>query len=278
MTDQHPAESAWRRFWNRGGWWKALIVVVVYYALYQGLSLLLVGPLYSALAPEEGSPAFILLTTALPIAIGCVLLVLFALSLGWLKELFGPQPIRGSWWMWIAVATVLVFNVIHLITLDYGEAGAGVVAAWLFTGLFIGFAEETLTRGFAVNLLRKAGYKEFVVALLSSLLFAALHAGNVFTTDQGPLATAFQVFYTFFFGICMYLTLRVTGNLIWPILLHASTDPTIFLSAQYPTEGALATIGAQGNIAVIVAGLILVWFIRGRVQPKDDFAVDPKLA
>ena len=278
MTDQQPTESAWRRFWNRGGWWKALIVVVVYYAIYQGLSLLLVAPLYNALKPAEGTPEFILLTVALPIVFGGIILVLFALSLGWLKELFGPQPIRGSWWMWIAVAAVLLFNVLHLITLDYGKAGAGVVVAWLVTGLFIGFAEENLTRGFAVNLLRKAGYKEFVVALLSSLLFAALHAGNLFTTDQGPLATGFQVVYTFFFGICMYLTLRVTGNLIWPILLHASTDPTIFLSAQYPTESTLATIGAQGNWAVMIVGLILVWFIRGRVQPKDEFAVEPKLA
>ena len=278
MTDQQPTESAWRRFWNRGGWWKALLVVVVYYALYQGFSLLLVSPIYAAVKPEEGSPAYILITTALPIALGGVILVLFALSIGWLKELFGPQPIRGSWWMWIAVAAVLVFNVIHLVTLDYGDAGLEVVFTWLLAGLFIGFAEETLTRGFAVNLLRKAGYREFVVALLSSLLFAVLHAGNLFTTDQGPLATGFQVLYTFFFGICMYLTLRVTGNLIWPILLHASTDPTIFLSTQYPTEGTLATIGAQGNFAVIFVGLILMWFIRGRVQPKDEFAVEPKLA
>ena len=273
-----PQTSAWRRFWNRGGWWKALLVVVVYYGLYQGLSLLLVSPIYAAVKPEAGSPAYILITTALPIALGGVILVLFALSLGWLKELFGPQPIRGSWWMWIAVAAVLVFNVIHLVTLDYGDAGLEVVFTWLLAGLFIGFAEETLTRGFAVNLLRKAGYREFVVALLSSLLFAVLHAGNLFTTDQGPLATGFQVLYTFFFGICMYLTLRVTGNLIWPILLHASTDPTIFLSTQYPTESTLATVGAQGNIVVIVVGLILVWFIRGRVQPKDEFAVEPKLA
>ena len=277
-TTTSAATSGWKRFWERGGFWKALLVVVVYYALYQGLSLVLVGPLYEAIAPEEGSPAFILITTALPIALGGVILVLFAVSIGWLRELFGPQPIRGKGWMWIAVAAVLVFNVIHLITLDYGKAGAGVVAAWLFTGLFIGFAEETLTRGFAVNLLRKAGYREFVVAVLSSLLFAALHSGNLFTTDQGPLATGFQVVYTFFFGICMYLTLRVTGNLIWPILLHASTDPTIFLSVSYPTESTLATIGSQGNPVVIIVGLILMWFIRGRVQPKDEFAVDAKLA
>lgn len=270
--------SAWKRFWERGGWWKALLLVVVYYGLYQGMSFLIVSPLYAAVSPEEGSPAFILLTTALPIALAIVVLVVFALSVGWLKELFGPQPIRGSWWMWIAVAAVLVFNVLHLLTIDYGKAGFEVVATWLLTGLFIGFAEETLTRGFAVNLLRKAGYREFVVALLSSLLFAVLHAGNLFTTDQGPLATGFQVLYTFFFGICMYLTLRVTGNLIWPILLHASTDPTIFLSAEYPTESTLATIGAQGNVVVILVGLILVWFVRGRVKPKDEFAVEPKLA
>lgn len=279
VTDQQTTESAWKRFWNRGGWWKALIVVVVvYYGIYQALAFFVVKPLFENVWGEAGTPLNVLLTTALPIFLGGIVLVVFALSLGWLKELFGPQPIRGSWWMWIGVAAVLVFNVLHLITLDYGKAGAGVVAAWLFTGLFIGFAEETLTRGFAVNLLRKAGYREFVVALLSSLLFAALHAGNLFTTDQGPLATGFQVVYTFAFGVCMYLTLRVTGNLIWPILLHASTDPTIFLSTEFPTDGALATVGAQGNFAVIFAGLILIWFVRGRVYPKDEFAVEPKLA
>lgn len=174
MTSPQPTaqstESAWKRFWNRGGWWKSLLVVVAYYALYQGLSILLVQPLYNAFRPEQGTPAFILLTVALPIALGGVILIVFALSLGWLRELFGPQPIRGSWWMWIAVAAVLVFNVLHLVSIDYAEAGAGVVAAWLFTGLFIGFAEEVLTRGIVVNLLRKAGYREFLVAVLSSLL------------------------------------------------------------------------------------------------------------
>ena len=56
--------------------------------------------------------------------------------------------------------------------------------------------------GVVVNLMRKAGRGEIAVAL---------------------------VVYTFFFGIIMYLALRLTGSLIWPILLHASTDPTLFL-------------------------------------------------
>ena len=34
--------------------------------------------------------------------VGSVILALFLVSVGWLHEVFGPQPIRGSRWMWIA--------------------------------------------------------------------------------------------------------------------------------------------------------------------------------
>ncbi|WP_217184928.1 hypothetical protein [Streptomyces sp. AC495_CC817] len=76
----------------------------------------------------------------------------------------------------------------------------------------------------------------------------------------------------------MYLTLRVTGNLIWPILLHASTDPSIFLLGSYPTTGAVAGIANLGNPVVVVLGLLLLIFIRGRVTAKDDAGLAPTLA
>lgn len=266
------AKSGWKRFWDRGGWWKAVLFVAVYYGVYLALGNFIVAPLLGGSFGEEGSAQYILLTTALPIFLACIVLVVFAISVGWLKELFGRQPIRGSWWMWIPVAVVLVFNVIHLFTIDYAEAGADVVGSWLLAGLFIGFAEETVTRGFVVNLMRRAGHREILVALASAGLFAAMHLGNVFTTTQGLPATLIQVGYTFFFGICMYLALRVTGNLVWPILLHASTDPTIFLSTEHSTGGALAVFGGLGNVAVIFTGLVFVFFIRGRVA-KDAYGL-----
>jgi len=133
-------------------------------------------------------------------------------------------------------------------------------------GLFIGFAEETLTRGLVVTLMRKGGYREIVVATVSAALFAALHAGNLLS-GQPLLATLFQLVYTFAFGILMYLSLRVTGNLIWPILLHATTDPSIFLQAEYPLPGALTSFAGLGNIVVVVVGLVLLVFIRGKVEP-----------
>ena len=275
-TESARGTNGWRRFWERGGWWRALLLVVAYYALYQ-LGSFAFLPLVTS---TDDPAALTWFGTALPIALGGVLLVLFAWSVGWLRELFGPQPIRGRGWMWIAVAVVLVFNVLRFATIDYGAAGAGVVVAWVVAGLFIGFAEEVLTRGFVVNLMRKGGYREIVVALVSALLFALLHSGNLLS-GQSPLATGFQLVYTFAFGILMYLSLRVTGNLIWPILLHATTDPSIFLQSAYPADGALTAIAAQGNIAVVIAGIVLLFFIRGKVEPTASVAepgIDTKVA
>lgn len=260
MTSAPESVSPWRRFWEKGGWWRSLLVVIAYFAIYQGVPLL-----FAPLFPTAQDPAAtIWLFTVIPIAFGGLVLVAFAWSLGWLAELFGPQPIRGRGWMWVAVAVVLTFNIVHFATIDYAKAGAGVVIAWLVAGLCIGFAEETLTRGFVVNLMRKHDYREIAVACVSAALFALLHAGNLLT-GQSLIATAIQLVYTFAFGILMYLTLRVTGNLIWPILLHASTDPSIFLSTLYPTQGAAAALGGLGNPVVIIAGLALLIFIRGRV-------------
>ncbi|MFE4949213.1 type II CAAX prenyl endopeptidase Rce1 family protein [Leifsonia sp. NPDC056665] len=258
---EHETSSPWRRFWEKGGWWRSLLVVVAYFVIYQGVPLLF-APLFPT-AP--GPAAAIWLFTIIPITFGGLVLVAFAWSLGWLRELFGPQPIRGRGWMWIAVAVVLLFNVLRFAAVDYAKAGAGVVVAWLVAGLCVGFAEETLTRGFVVNLMRKHGYREIAVASVSAALFAALHAGNLLT-GQSVFATALQLLYTFAFGILMYLALRVTGNLVWPILLHASTDPSTFLSTLYPTQGPVAAFAGLGNPAVIVTGLILLIFIRGRVS------------
>ncbi|WP_424464726.1 CPBP family intramembrane glutamic endopeptidase [Pseudoclavibacter helvolus] len=257
------ATSRWTQFWERGKWWRALLLVVAYYVLYQ-LGGLLFVPLKAGMEP--GSAGTVIVDFVLPIALGGLLLVGFALSVGWLRELFARQPIRGRGWMWIAVAVVLTFNVLRFATLDYAAAGLDVIFAWLLAGLCIGFAEEVLTRGYVVNLMRKAGHSEIATATVSAALFAAMHSGNALG-GQSIFATAIQVLYTFAFGICMYLTLRVTGNLLWPILLHASTDPSIFLSAAHPGDGPLASVAALGNFPVILFGFVAIFFIRGRAHP-----------
>lgn len=261
------SDTAWARFWRTGRWWKALLLAVGYLVLYQLLSFSVVPLL--PFAGEPGSASSVAITYAVPILLGSLLLVAFGASVGWLRPLFARQPIGGRGWMWIAVAIVLVFNILHLCSIDYGSAGIEYVLTWMLTGLFIGFAEEVLTRGYVVRIMRNAGHREIVVALVSAALFALLHAGNLLV-GQAFFATAFQLLYTFFFGILMYLALRVTRTLLAPILLHASTDPAIFLQTQYPAGGALGSVAGLGNIAVIVTGVVLVFFIRGRVDRSAD--------
>lgn len=254
--------SSWKRFWERGGWWRSLLLVIGYYALWQGMTLLL-GPLLSAV-PKDDAPLVVFMSYGVPVALGCVLLVVFGLSVGWLRELFGAQPIRGGWWMWIAVAVTVLFNVLHFAATDYATSGPGIVIAWVVSSLFVGFSEELLTRGFVVTLMRRAGHREIVVAVTSAALFALLHAGNLLS-GQSLLATGFQLLYTFAFGICMYLAMRVGGSILWPILIHGTTDSATFLFTSYPGSGALATLATQGNIVVIITGLVLLIFIRGRI-------------
>jgi len=275
LNAQTDAAGSWRGFWNRGDWWRALILVVVYYGVYQLLSLL-VGAVFGTeggLRGAKNSAMDVFIGTGLPILLGAIVLLAFAASLGWLRELFGPQPVRGRGWMWVGVAVVLAINLSAFFSIDFGAAGVALVASWLLTGLFVGLAEELLTRGFVVTMMRKAGRGEIAVALVSAALFAALHAGNFFTTNQGLSTTATQVVYTFFFGIIMYLALRVTGRLIWPILLHASTDPTLFLFAAHPAVGnPLGIIASLSTYIVIATGVVLlVVFIvseRRRARPE----------
>lgn len=265
-------ESGWRAFWNRGGWWKALIVVVAYAVVYQLIGLGVGAVWGGAVDPENllATPESIFVALTLPILLGGVVLVLFGWSLGWLRELFGRQPVTGSWWMWIAVVLVIVPVILRLVATNWSAYSVAIVLTMLATGLCIGFAEELLTRGFVVNLVRKAGHGERLVFVLSSLFFALLHSVNLLS-GQSPLQVGLTVIYTFGFGAMMYLSLRVTGRLIWPILLHAATDPTTFLAtggvdAHTASEGSAGLLSLAGifNYVYIVFALLAIFLVKGR--------------
>jgi hypothetical protein len=163
MTDRSaPSPTKWKQFWERGGWWKALILAAVYYGVYQliGVGVLAIFPKSSDVRGPDGSATEIFFDTALPILLTSIVLLAFAASLGWLRELFAAQTIRGRRWMWIGVALVLALNISSLLGIDYDRAGLPLVMSWLFTGLCVGLAEELDSRGFVVALMRKAGHPE----------------------------------------------------------------------------------------------------------------------
>ncbi|MFF5790864.1 CPBP family intramembrane glutamic endopeptidase [Paeniglutamicibacter sp. NPDC012692] len=268
--------SKWKSFWNRGGWWKALAFAVVYLALYELVPLAASPFLGGAIDNDNifATPQSIFVAVTLGLVIGSLILAAFAWSVGWLpRPLFARQPVKGSRWMWIAPALVLAPIVLRLFGTDYGRYSAGVVAMMFVTGAFVGFSEELLTRGVAVTLLRRRGYGEWAVAALSSLIFALLHSVNLLSGQ--PLSTvAATVGYTFAFGMLMYLTLRVTGNLVWPMLLHALTDPATMLASggidvdNSGTQNPLLSAAGLSTMLVIAAGFILLVFIRGNARGR----------
>lgn len=261
----------WRSFWDRGGWWRALLFVAGYLVIYEGagwaLTTLLAGEIDTS--NQLATAPSVLVSIALPLVVGALVLVFFVRSARWGAASFTRQAVSGRWWMWVFVALALIPIVLRLLGIDYGAFAPGVIPAVFFAGLLIGFTEELVYRGIVVKLLRDAGHREITVAVLSSLLFALSHSINAVTGK--PLATvAVTVVYTFGFGILMYLTLRVTGSIVWPMLLHALTDPTTMLATggldtnTLGTENVFLSVAGPFNYIFVVAGLIALFFIRGR--------------
>ncbi|MFF2369116.1 CPBP family intramembrane glutamic endopeptidase [Agromyces sp. NPDC058110] len=274
-------ESGWRGFWNRGGWWKALLAVVGYLVFYRIAGVL---ALFASLpfpndpnapAGPLGSPFYLFFTLTLPLVFGAAFLVWFVWSVRWFSVVFGPQPVRGRWWMWIFVAVAIIPIVARLVGIDYGLYGAGVVVLVFASGLLVGFTEELLYRGIVVNLLRANGHREIGVAVISSALFAASHLVNLFS-GQGGASVGLTVVYTFGFGILMYLAMRVTGSIIAPMLIHGFTDPTTMLATggidagNLTTENPLLAFAEPFNFVIIVAGLLALFFIRGRAKSPAE--------
>lgn len=263
----------WRAFWNRGGWWKALVAAIVYLALYLGAGQLIGLIAGDAIDRDDllATPQSVFIALGLPPLVGGVILVLFAWSVGWLRPLFARRPQQPRRWMWIAPVLVVLAIVLRAAGIDYGSYTAAVILATFAAGIFVGFAEELLTRGVVVDLLRRHGYGEWAVMLLSTLVFALLHSANLlsgFSLDTVLLTVGFA----FGFGICMYLTLRVTGTILVPMLLHALYDPTVILATGgVDADGAseahnpLVALGGLSTFAFLLLAVIALFLVRGRI-------------
>ena len=84
---------------------------------------------------------------------------------------------------------------------------------------------------------------------------------------------AVTVVYTFCFGMCMYLAMRVTGTIWAAIVLHGLTDPTTILSTGGVDEavngqggGAWGTVAALATIAFMVFAVVAAFLVRGKAH------------
>jgi uncharacterized protein len=266
--DETVQRQGLKGFFDKGGFWRLLVVVIAYMAIYLGASKLPSlfgwgkGDLLSGIPTVFAQLTFALI-------VGAVVLALFTGWLGWNSELYGRQRIYRSWWMWLGPILVLAPILMRVGGIDWGARPLSIAAFVIFSGLFVGFVEELLCRGIAVKMLRTAGHGELVVAALSSLTFALLHSANLLS-GQRLATTGLQIFYTFGFGVLMYLTLRTTRFLLVAMLLHGFTDPMGILASGGIGDAATAKdvnvllqIAGDWLFVVGFGGLILLFFVRG---------------
>lgn len=275
-------EGALSRYVNTPRTYKVLVVLVVYLVFYLGVALL-IGWVAGDRIDDDNVVAdarSVFLALALPTLIGAASLLVFARRVGWLSAIFGRQPVRGSWWMWGAPFLVFAAIAGHVAQISGDRLNAADLAAFIALGVGVGLAEEVATRGVAVKMLRDAGHGERFVAVGSSLLFALMHSVNLFA-GMSVKTVVSTILYTFGFGMCMYLTMRVTGTIWAAILLHGLTDPTTTMATgaldrSLPGSSDVTTamlVAAIATFGLIAFGVVASFLVRGRAQQTSPLLV-----
>lgn len=257
---------------------KVVAFVLAYLVLYVGFSQLLGLAAGDHIDDDNvvSDATSIVLALAVPVLVGAAALIWFVRHMGWTREIFGRQPVRGSRWMWIAPILVIVPIVGHLARVPWSDWTAPELVALVLVGIGVGLAEEIATRGVVVKLLRDSGHRERYVAVGSSVAFALMHLSNLIAGME--LKTVLStVVYTFGFGMCMYLTMRVTGTIWAAVVLHGLTDPTTILttggvdaSVHRTDQSTIALISVLGTFAIIGFGIVAAFCVRGPDSPRVD--------
>lgn len=194
----------------------------------------------------------------LPIGAGAVLLAVATTWLGWWDAALVMPARTGPAWVLVVPVLLGLVGLINVATIDFRSARARLIPLILVGTLVVGFAEELVTRGVLVVGLREGGASEVAVWLVTSVLFALLHAMNALF-GQSVATTIRQVVMTFFAGTAFYLTLMSTGYLVVGMALHALWD--------LGTLGIIATEREQKPIAGLLGllsfavSLVAVWFV-----------------
>lgn len=216
--------------------------------------------------------------------IGGVLLILYIkkvykIRVGIRKE----NLIKGVFWYGLTIV-LFVAGILVLNRSDYGTPDRSLVevlplmAFYAVTNLGIGLLEESVCRCVLFN-----SFKEFLgnnkkgvylAAFLSSLLFGALHLGNL--NGSNTISTITQVIYATFFGMLFAVIYYRSGNLLSCIILHGLVDfADCFWRLFFKNRGELkmieSTTDSSIGDAVVTLAITSVFLIAALVQLHMEF-------
>ncbi|MEM8620555.1 MAG: CPBP family intramembrane glutamic endopeptidase [Actinomycetota bacterium] len=242
-------------------------IVVVYLLIIQGLGVLL------SLGSDLGYAEFpdiesTLRGITIPVSLSVVFVIAIISWLGWWPDITTERPKVASW-VWIVPGLLVVAAA--MVT-DYGnlaEQDASLILTVAGTSLLVGIGEELMFRGVSIQVLRRHGLTEANVALWSSVIFGGVHITNVIA--EGPRAV-FQVVIVAFAGYFFYLTYRVSGTIVAPILMHAYWDFAQFSHAAGVADPQPNVFQNIPLLFLVIAGVV-VYRRRDRIEAAHPVPV-----
>lgn len=196
----------------------------------------------------------------LSLVVGAVLLAITTTLLGWWRPALFERHRATHRWPVIAAVIMVIALIVNLVSVDWASYDTAFLAASIVL-LLVGFTEEIATRGLLLVGLRSR-LSEVWVWFLTSALFGLMHLVNAISGQAiGP--TVQQVVLAFGAGTIFYILRRVTGSLIWAMILHGLWDFSTFALGRGTPGPAAALGGALEIVAIIVAFVGVAFVIRG---------------
>jgi len=240
------------------------IIGILAFLMYIGIIAAItvfIGPDYDEVAASTEN---ILNGVVIPVGAATVGIVALTSYLGW----WGPalrDRHRAPAWTIIVPLIMLAMVVFNLVETDFGQLETSYLLVLAVGMLLVGLGEELTTRGVLLVSMRGRS-NEFVAWLVSTVCFGLMHTLNFFFgQDLGP--TLQQVALTMLYGTGFYILRRATGSLIWPMLLHAVWDFSVFVNGE---AGELPAMNSLLTLVLYVAlPLALIWAIKGAKERLD---------
>lgn len=171
---------------------------------------------------------------------------------GWSSAIWSKRPSGLPKILWLIPLFWVAICAIRLWITPWSDFDAVYFLVLAAATIMVGFNEELLFRGILAHGARGLGkWSEARVMLISALGFGLFHLPNVLAGQAlGP--TLNQVAYAFVMGIALYATMRVSGTILLPVVLHGLWDFATF-SAKTAQMPPVLTIVASAMIVAILA-------------------------
>lgn len=178
-----------------------------------------------------------------------VLVVVVISALRWWDVVL-RERLRARAWVWIVVVVPLAMSLGFIDRDNVAASGWALTLGVLVISLCIGFSEELFFRGVILTAMRDRYGREWLAALLTTVIFGLSHFSGGIPNILSTLVT----------GFLFYWMRRVSGGIVVPAVVHSLYDFAIYTSYTGPDPAgtdslSLALFFAGAALSLVVLGL-----------------------